>query len=99
LWNLLKELNAGGKLTPAQAVLCAPTMPEEELYDLQADPWQTNNLAQSPPHRETLLRLRAAVEQWIQETDDRGRFPEASPPPDAESRKASTSTIERALTP
>ena len=38
VWNLLKELHAEGKLTPVQEVLCAPTMPEEELYDLDADP-------------------------------------------------------------
>ena len=34
VWNLLKQLHAAGKLTPAQDRLCAPTMPEEELYDL-----------------------------------------------------------------
>jgi hypothetical protein len=27
VWNLLKELNATGKLTPEQAVLCAPRQP------------------------------------------------------------------------
>ena len=33
VWNLLKELDAEGKLTPLQKFLTAPTMPEEELYD------------------------------------------------------------------
>jgi arylsulfatase A-like enzyme len=75
VWNLLKELHAQGKLTPVQEVLCQPTMPAEELYDLQTDPWETNNLAASnlPQHRETLQRLRGVLEQWIEETNDQGR--------------------------
>ena len=78
VWNLLKELDAQGKLTPAQQFLTAPTMPAEELYDLQADPHQINNLAQAeqPEHQAALKRLRGLVEQWIVDTDDQGRFPE-----------------------
>ncbi len=76
VWNLLKQLHAEGKLTPEQAVLCAPTMPEEELYDLERDPHQVKNLAKSPEHQETLKRLRAALEKWIEETGDQGRVPE-----------------------
>lgn len=78
VWNLLKELNAAGKLTPAQAALCAPTLPEEELYDLEADPHEIVNLAQSarPEHREALERLRAELTRWIAETNDQGRTPE-----------------------
>src|SRR4029077_21074532 len=34
VWNLIKELAAAGKLNATQAVLAAPTMPAEELYDL-----------------------------------------------------------------
>jgi N-sulfoglucosamine sulfohydrolase len=78
VWNLLKQLHAEGKLTPVQAVLCAPTMPEEELYDLQKDPHEIVNLAPSPGHQEVLKRMRAAVEKWIGETNDQGRIPEAS---------------------
>ena len=45
VWNLLKELDAEGKLTPLQKFLTAPTMPQEELYDELADPYETVNLA------------------------------------------------------
>lgn len=76
VWTLLPELNAEGKLTPAQAFLCAPRMPDEELYDLINDPYQTNNLADSPAYREVLLRFRYELQRWIVETDDKGRFPE-----------------------
>ncbi len=72
-WNLLKELHAQGKLTPPQAALCAPSMPEEELYDLAADPHQIRNLAGSPEHKPIRDRLRAALDRWIEETGDQGR--------------------------
>jgi len=80
MWNLIKELNGRGELTPAQAALCAPRLPEEELYDLQTDPFETNNLATSSnsDHQATLKRLRGVLEQWIVDTDDQGRFPEAA---------------------
>lgn len=75
VWNLLPELNAAGKLNAVQAALCAPTMPPEEFYDLQADPHQIVNLAKSEKseHQAALLRLRAALEKWIDETNDQGK--------------------------
>jgi arylsulfatase A-like enzyme len=76
VWNLLKELHAQGKLTPVQNFLCQPTMPPEELYDLETDPYEINNLAtsQNPEHQAVLQRLRELVEEWIEETDDQGRL-------------------------
>jgi arylsulfatase A-like enzyme len=75
VWTLLKELHAQGKLTPEQEFLCQPSMPEEELYDLVEDPHEIRNLAQSdaPDHQAALRRLRAAMDRWIEETDDQGR--------------------------
>jgi hypothetical protein len=76
VWNLLKELHAAGTLTPAQDFLCQPKMPPEELYDLQADPFEIRNLATLPEHQETLKRLRGVLEKWIEESNDQGRIPE-----------------------
>jgi len=73
VWNLLKELNAQGKLKPEQAALCAPSRAAEELYDLQADPHETKNLASDPAHADTLKRMRKALEEWIEQTNDQGR--------------------------
>jgi len=87
VWNLLKELHAAGKLTPEQAILCAPTMPEEELYDLENDPHEIRNLAKSPEHRKTLERLRSVLNKWIEDTNDQGRKLE---PADLAARKGVT---------
>jgi hypothetical protein len=75
VWNLLAELHAQGKLTPVQEVLCQPIMPEEELYDLQTDPWEIDNLARSdkPEHQAELKKLRGVLEKWIEDTNDQGR--------------------------
>lgn len=75
VWTLLSKLHAEGKLTPPQEFLCQPSMPEEELYDLQNDPWEIHNIAKSDKaeHQEALKRLRGVLEKWIKETDDQGR--------------------------
>jgi arylsulfatase A-like enzyme len=75
VWTLLPQLAAQGKLTPVQAALVAPTMPPEELYDLDADPYEINNLVHStrPEHKAALQRLRAVLNKWIDETNDQGR--------------------------
>lgn len=73
VWNLLKELHAGGKLTPAQARLCEPNMPAEELYDLSTDPHQLTNLIHSAAHADVEKRLRDVLEKWIVDTQDLGR--------------------------
>src|SRR5881275_128145 len=62
VWNLLKELHAAGKLSIDQERLCAPTMPEEELYDLERDPHEVDNLAATPEHRATRDRLRKVLD-------------------------------------
>lgn len=81
-WTLMPQLHAQGKLTPEQAFLCQPRQPEEQLYDLEADPHQVRNLVGStqPGHTAALKRLRAELEDWMVRTDDKGRIPEPMPP-------------------
>lgn len=75
--QVLRQQYANGTLNPTQAALFAP-LPPEELYDVVRDPHEIYNLVGSPEpeHKQALAELRAAVERWIVETDDHGRFEE-----------------------
>ncbi len=75
---LMRQLHARGELSGPPAALMERRGPGEELYDIQSDPHEIHNLADSPQpeHREALLRLRAALDTWITETGDRGQWPE-----------------------
>jgi arylsulfatase A-like enzyme len=73
----MRRLHAEGRLTPEQALIMAETRPREELYDLQADPHELRNLAADPAHAAPLAEHRAALEDWITRTGDRGREPES----------------------
>ncbi len=88
VWNLIKELAAEGKLTPEQAFLAAPRRPEEELYDLDSDPYEVKNLVASPAHADILKRLRAELERWIESSNDQGRTSEPKELTDTLERKA-----------
>jgi arylsulfatase A-like enzyme len=73
----LRELHKAGKLSDVQErLLFSPKRDHEELYDLQADPHELTNLAADPAHRDTLLKLRARLDEWMEKTDDQGRLPE-----------------------
>jgi arylsulfatase A-like enzyme len=67
----LRELRAAGELKGLpETLLFAPERAPEELYDLEADPFETKNLAAERP--EVLKELRARLDAWMKETGDRG---------------------------
>ncbi|QDU52168.1 sulfatase family protein [Gimesia panareensis] len=74
--GLLRDLHAKGELSGPPLKLMADTRPREELYDIQADPWEINNLADSPQYQQVKQRLSAALDTWMEEIDDKGRIPE-----------------------
>ncbi|MEX2187573.1 MAG: sulfatase-like hydrolase/transferase [Pirellulales bacterium] len=73
--QIWKRLHDAGKLTPQQDAFWN-TKPPEELYDLQTDPDEVNNLAADPAHRETLLKLRHAQRELAAKILDVGFLPE-----------------------
>ena len=77
---VMRELHAKGKLSPELVHFTAPRRPEEELYDLQADPHELYNLATSPEHQATLREMRGILNSWIRETGDQGETPEQKLP-------------------
>jgi arylsulfatase A-like enzyme len=60
--------------------------PAAELYDLEADPHERENLIGDPAHRDARARLRERLDGWLERTDDRileGPWP---PTPEQEER-------------
>ncbi len=51
--------------------------PAEELFDIEKDPHNVNNLAGDPRYKDILLKLRVANHNWLIESKDVGFIPEA----------------------
>ena len=74
--TLMEMLYEKGELTPEQENFMKPTRPAEELYDLQNDPHEVHNIAESAEHQQALRELRNKLDAWIEETGDQGEIPE-----------------------
>lgn len=73
----LRELHAAEKLDDlTERLLFAPTRPQEELYDVVADPFELNNLAADPKHASELETMQKRLARWEESTKDKGRQPE-----------------------
>ena len=70
------DLYHAGKLNAAQSIFWQ-TKPSEELYDLEADPDEVNNLATSKDHSDVMKRMRRAHRSWAAKVRDVGFLPEA----------------------
>ncbi|MDR0698466.1 MAG: sulfatase [Tannerella sp.] len=70
-WFALKELQKSRGLSPAQRPLFACPRPMIELYDLEHDPYELNNLADEQSYRETGKKLTQLLLKWQRETGDR----------------------------
>ena len=56
--------------------------PAIELYDLQEDPWELNNIAANPEHAARIVTMRAALEAWMEQQGDRGVMMDTENPED-----------------
>ncbi|MEM7367909.1 MAG: sulfatase [Bacteroidota bacterium] len=75
--NTMKQLALDNKLDSIQARFYAVNRPVEELYDLQNDPFEIQNLAQDPAYQDSLKKYANILDQWILDTDDKGQYPES----------------------
>ena len=66
------RLQAERRLSGPAALWMRTSRPAEELYDVQADPDQVNDLSASATHRSTLEKLRGAVTAWMARSGDQG---------------------------
>jgi len=72
LLPLLREMNQDGRLTPEQAYFFNPKKENEQLFDLEKDPWELNNLADSPEHQKIKASLKGELFEWIERSGDKG---------------------------
>ncbi len=70
-----KRMYDEGRLNATQRAFWEPK-PHEELYDLEADRWEVENLAESLEHGAVLARLRDALDAHQRRTRDIGLLPE-----------------------
>ena len=76
LMREIRRVAEAGKLPPAAAKMFAAGKAVEELYDVEADPHEINNLADDPAYADVLQRMRRAHLDWVGETRDLGLIPE-----------------------
>lgn len=77
--DIMKELlrlKDAGELNKDQMYWFRTKKEPEELYDIQNDPHELNNLASDPAYEKELLRLREVHEKWMKDIGDKGLMTE-----------------------
>jgi len=72
----LRQMMAAGAMNDVQKIFFSDLKPDEEFYDLEADPHEIHNLAADPAHAAELERHRRILADWIAATGDKGQQPE-----------------------
>jgi len=72
----LLRLKKEGSLTKEQALWFRERKPNEELFDVQNDPYELHDLSKDPTYKSKLEEMRVACDQWIVDINDTGMIPE-----------------------
>ena len=72
----LLRLREEGNLTDEQALWFREHKPQEELFDVQNDPYELHDLSKDPTYKSKLEEMRVACNQWIININDTGMIPE-----------------------
>jgi arylsulfatase A-like enzyme len=73
----IRRLEQVGELPEKVALFTARQKPPEELYDVQNDPHEVDNLANKPEFLDILKKMRDEHLKWMLQTRDTGLIPEA----------------------
>lgn len=69
---ILNAMNLNGELTKEQAAFMADHKPEDELYDLEKDPFEMKNLTDDPAYAEAKATLKKDLAAWRKSINDDG---------------------------
>ncbi|CAA6692384.1 MULTISPECIES: sulfatase [unclassified Lentimonas] len=70
--HVMRQLKKEGKLSDVEMIFMHDEKPVEELYDLENDPDELNNLASNPEYAVVLEQMRANEAAWLQQNRDFG---------------------------
>ena len=73
MMNTLLALNDEGALSGPTARWFETSKPSEELYDVNADPFNMKNLVNDPRYADKLTEMRNALENWLVQVGDKGK--------------------------
>ncbi|NQU25129.1 MAG: sulfatase [Candidatus Nealsonbacteria bacterium] len=71
-WADMKHAAEQGDATAKRLMEKYHHRPAEELYLVDEDPWELNNLAADPKYAEAKLRLRTELQRWMKQQGDSG---------------------------
>lgn len=71
-----RELYDSAKLTPEQSQF-HQARPAEQLFDVETDPHEVNNLAGNPKYAQALEKLRSRMQEKLSEINDLSFYPES----------------------
>lgn len=71
-----RDIYRNGELNTVQRHFFEPR-PAEELFDIETDPYETNNLAQNSDYQDIKIELRAVLRNWVGGMPDLGFLPES----------------------
>jgi len=76
MMNRLVEMHETNQLNKEQELWFRQSKPVEELYDVESDPFQLNNLAADPNYANLLKDMGTKLEKWQKDIGDKGFVPE-----------------------
>ena len=76
LMRHLNSLHLNGELSKEHDLWFRVPKLKEELYDLENDPFELNNLSDNANYKAELNKLSAVLDDWLEDIDDLGRIPE-----------------------
>lgn len=74
--KVMHQLHDDKKLNATQDRFMSDERLAEELYSLEDDPFELNNLANDPEYDNVLKEYAGVLNDWITKTDDKGQYPE-----------------------